>query len=399
MPHSKKPKKTAQKSAERSGAQKPLTRAQILASFKKTGARIETKGRISLKTRENFALYYTPGVGVASEHLAAHPEDARKFSVKRNSVAIVSDGSAVLGLGNIGPYGALPVMEGKALIFKEIGGVDAWPIVLDTQDPDEIVRTVLAIAPSFGGINLEDIKAPECFDIERRLIDALDIPVMHDDQHGTAIVALAGLINAAKVVQKTFSRMKIVISGAGAAGVAITKLLRAAGISDIIVLDRAGIIHAGRIDLTSVKDELASITNPRMVQGDLMDALIDADVFIGVSGRGLLTVDHIKVMAQKAIVFALANPVPEIMPDIARAAGAAVVATGRADFPNQINNALVFPGVFRGALDKSIRKITEDTKLRAAKALAALVARPSAAKIIPDVLDKRVVPTIAKAVR
>jgi malate dehydrogenase (oxaloacetate-decarboxylating) len=372
---------------------------KILGAFKKLGARIETKGRVKLKTKQDFALFYTPGVGVASMHLAAHPEDARAYSVKKNSVAVISDGSAVLGLGNIGPYGALPVMEGKALIFKDLAGIDAWPIVLDTQDTDEIVRTILAIAPGWGGINLEDFSAPRCFEIERRLIEKLEIPVMHDDQHGTAIVALAGLLNATKVVKKNLKNLRVVISGAGAAGVAITKLLLVAGVTDIIVLDRQGIINGGRTDLTKVKQELAEISNPRTVSGDLMDALIDADVFIGVSGSGLLKADHIKVMASKAIIFALANPVPEILPHEAHAAGAAVVATGRSDFPNQINNALVFPGVFRGALDKGIRKITDDTKIRAAKAIAALIPNPTAAKIVPDVMDKRVVPAVAKAVR
>lgn len=372
---------------------------KILGEFKKLGARIETKGRVKLKTKQDFALFYTPGVGVASTHLAAHPEDARAYSVKKNSVAVISDGSAVLGLGNIGPYGALPVMEGKALIFKDMAGIDAWPIVLDTQDTDEIVRTIIAIAPGWGGINLEDFSAPRCFEIERRLVEALDIPVMHDDQHGTAIVVLAGLINAAKVVKKNFKKLKVVISGAGAAGVAITKLLKAAGIEDIIITDRVGIINEGRTDLTDVKRELAEISNPRAVSGDILDALIDADAFVGVSGPGTVTKDHIKVMADKAIVFALANPVPEILPDEAKAGGAAVIATGRSDYPNQINNALVFPGVFRGAFDKGIRKITEDTKLRAAKALAALVPTPTANKIIPDVFDKRVVPAVAKAVR
>jgi len=372
---------------------------KILAAFKKVGARIETKARVKLKDKKDFALFYTPGVGTVSTHLAAHPEDARTYSVKRNSVAVISDGTAVLGLGNIGPYGALPVMEGKALIFKELANIDAWPIVLDTQDTEEIVNTIIAIAPGWGGINLEDFSAPRCFEIERRLIEALDIPVMHDDQHGTAIVVLAGLINSAKVVKKNFKKLKVVLSGAGAAGVAITKLLLAAGITDIIVCDRVGIINEGRTDLSDVKRSLAEISNPRAVSGDLMDALIEADVIIGVSGPGLITKDHIKVMADDAIVFGLANPVPEIMPDDARAAGARIVATGRSDFPNQLNNSLVFPGVFRGALDKGIRKITTDTKLRAAKALAALVKNPTANKIIPDNLDKRVVPAVAKAVR
>jgi malate dehydrogenase (oxaloacetate-decarboxylating) len=372
---------------------------EILGAFKKVGARVETKARVKLKNKKDFALFYTPGVGTVSTHLAEHPEDARLYSVKRNSVAVISDGSAVLGLGNIGPYGALPVMEGKALIFKELAGIDAWPIVLDTQDTDEIVRTILAIAPGWGGINLEDFSAPRCFEIETRLIEALDIPVMHDDQHGTAIVVLAGLINSAKVTKKNFKNLHVVISGAGAAGVAITKLLLAAGITDIIVADRAGIINEGRTDLTDVKRELAEISNPRAVSGDLMDAMIEADVIIGVSGPGIITKDHIKVMAEDSIVFALANPTPEIMPDEAKASGACIVATGRSDFPNQLNNSLVFPGVFRGALDKGITTITTDTKLRAAKALAALVPKPTVNKIIPDNLDKRVVPAVAKAVR
>ncbi len=386
------PKAPAKKSTAR-------TPKEVLVAFKKVGARIETKGRVKLKTKEDFALFYTPGVGVVSTHLAAHPEDARAYSVKKNSVAVISDGSAVLGLGNIGPYGALPVMEGKALIFKELAGIDAWPIVLNTQDTDAIVNTILAIAPGWGGINLEDFSAPRCFEIERRLVEALDIPVMHDDQHGTAIVVLAGLTNAAKVVKKNFKKLKVVVSGAGAAGVAITKLLKLAGIEDIIVLDRTGIINKGRTDLTDVKHELAELTNPRAVSGDIMDAMIDADVFVGVSGPGTINRDHVKVMAKGAIVFALANPIPEILPDEARAGGAAVVATGRSDFPNQLNNSLVFPGVFRGALDKGVRKITEETKLRAAKAIAALVPNPTATKIIPDNLDKRVVPAVARSVR
>ncbi|MFI5260497.1 MAG: NADP-dependent malic enzyme [Candidatus Paceibacteria bacterium] len=372
---------------------------KIVAAYKKQGARIETKAKVKLTKREDFSLWYTPGVGAAASHLAKHPEDARKISIKQNSVAIVSDGSAVLGLGNIGPYGALPVMEGKAHIFKEKGNVDAWPLVLDTQDPDEIVRIVKAIAPNFGGINLEDIAAPACFDIERRLIEELDIPVMHDDQHGTAIVVLAGMLNAAKVVKKDFKKLKIVISGAGAAGTAVAKLLAAAGVKDIILLDRTGAIYAGRPDLNAHKAELAALTNPRKVSGGLAEAMFNADAFVGVSGKGLLKAEHIALMAPKGIVFALANPDPEILPPEAKEAGAAVIATGRSDYPNQINNALVFPGIFRGALDKGVKKITEATKLRAARALAALVATPSASKIIPDLLDKRVVKAVASAVR
>ncbi len=395
MPHPKTPVRTK---TNRS-SNRPLTRSEILATFKKTGSRIKTVGTVSLKTKEDFALYYTPGVGVVSEHLAAHPEDARKYSIKKNSVAIISDGSAVLGLGNIGPYGALPVMEGKALIFKQMADVDGWPIVLNTQDTEEIIRTVLAIAPTFGGINLEDIAAPQCFEIEERLIAALDIPVMHDDQHGTAIVVLAGLINAAKVAGKNLKKSRIVISGAGAAGTAVAKLLLAAGISDVIVLDRKGALVMGRADMNDPKEALAAVTNPRKVQG-MLDATLDgADAFIGVSGAGALTHADIQLMNPNAIIFALANPVPEIMPDEARKGGALVIATGRSDFPNQINNALVFPGIFRGALDRGVTAITEDTKLRVAKALAGLIEKPTADKIIPDLLDTRIVPTVARAVR
>ncbi len=374
------------------------SRAQIIAAYKEAGARIQTAPRVKLKTNEELALFYTPGVGAASAHLAAHPKQARQMSVKRNSIAVISDGSAVLGLGNIGPYGALPVMEGKALIFKERADIDAWPIVLDTQDPAEIIATIRAIAPGFGGINLEDIKAPECFAIERALIDALDIPVMHDDQHGTAIVVLAGLINAAQVVKKPFKKLRVVISGAGAAGTATANLLIAAGIKDIVVVDRSGTLHAKRADMNSYKKELAMHTNPRHVRGTLLEALTGADVFIGLSGKGVLCAQQIHAMAPLPIVFALANPEPEILPHEAHAAGAAVVATGRSDFPNQINNALVFPGIFRGALDRGVSRITESTKLRAAKALAALVPKPTAQKLLPDLFDRRVVTAIAKAV-
>ncbi len=371
---------------------------KLIATYRKRGARIETRARVPLKTKKDFSLWYTPGVGAAARHLAEHPEDARAMSVKRNSVAVVSDGSAVLGLGDIGPYGALPVMEGKALIFKTMAGIDAWPIVLSTRDSDEIVRAVKAFAPAFGGINLEDIAAPKCFAVEERLAKELDIPVMHDDQHGTAIVVLAGLLNAAKAVKKDFKKLKVVISGAGAAGTASAKLLLAAGIEDIILLDRAGILYAGRARLNAHKKELAALTNPRRIRGGLAEAMAGADAFIGVSGKGLLASEHVASMAPRAIVFALANPEPEIMPEAARKAGAAVIATGRSDFPNQINNALVFPGVFRGALDKGVRAVTQEMKLRAARALAALVARPSAGNVIPDLLDPRVVKAVARAI-
>ncbi len=372
---------------------------KILSAYKKQGARIETKARVKLNGKKDFSLWYTPGVGIASLHLAKHPEDARTMSIKKNSVAVISDGSAVLGLGNIGPYGALPVMEGKALIFREKARIDAWPLVLDTQDPDEIVRIVKAVAPNFGGINLEDIAAPRCFDIERRLVEELDIPVMHDDQHGTAIVVLAGLMNAAKVVKKDIKKLKVVVSGAGAAGTAVAKLLMAAGVKDIILLDRTGILYAGRTDLNVHKKELATLTNSRGVRGGLAEAMRGADAFIGLSGKGLLKAEQVASMAPRGIVFAMANPDPEILPDVARRAGAMVIATGRSDYPNQINNALVFPGIFRGVLDKGVKKITQETKLRAARALAALIKKPIAAKIIPDLLDPRVVKAVARTAR
>ena len=372
---------------------------KIVAAYKKQGARVETIARVKLKAKKDFSLWYTPGVGAAATHLAKHPKDARLMSVKKNSVAIISDGSAVLGLGNIGPYGALPVMEGKALIFKDLAGVDAWPIVLATQEPDEIVQVIKAIAPAFGGINLEDIAAPKCFEIEQRLIEELDIPVMHDDQHGTAIVVLAGLLNAAKVVKKDFKKLKIIIMGAGAAGTAIAKLLKAAGVSDIILIDRAGTICAGRAGLNPHKTELSVLTNPRKINGGLDEAIQGADAFIGVSGKGLLKAKQIARMAPRGIVFALANPDPEILPEVAKRAGAAVIATGRSDYPNQINNALVFPGIFRGALDAGVSRITEATKLRAARGLAALIQHPTATRIIPDLLDSRVVKAVARSVR
>ena len=371
---------------------------EILEAYRKVGGRVETKATVTLTSKEDFALYYTPGVGSVSTHLAAHPEDAGALSVKGNSVAVISDGSAVLGLGNIGPYGALPVMEGKALIFKQLANINAWPIVLATQDPDKIVEAVLAIAPGFGGINLEDIAAPQCFEIERRLIEALDIPVMHDDQHGTAIVVLAGLINAAKVVGKETASLKVVIIGAGAAGAATAHLLVASGIHDVVVTDRTGVIHVSRADLTPHKVLLAQETNPRVLQGSFEEALAGADVVIGLSGGGKLTKEHIALMGEKPIVFALANPVPEILPEDARAGGAAVIATGRSDFPNQINNALVFPGIFRGAIDANVRRITDEMKLKAALALASLVEHPSETAIVPDILDERVVATVASAV-
>ncbi len=370
-----------------------------LALHKKLGGKIRTTPAQPVHNREDLSTVYTPGVGAVSSYLAKNPGKAREYTMKGRTIAIVSDGSAVLGLGNIGPYGAIPVMEGKAVLFKSLADLEAFPIVLDTQDADEIVETVIRIAPMFGGINLEDIAAPKCFDIEARVKAALDIPVMHDDQHGTAIVVVAGLINAAKVVKKDLKKMKVVVSGAGAAGTAVANLLKLLGVGDIVMLDSKGIILRGRKDLTPHKKELAAFTNKRQIAGGLSEALEGADAVIGVSGPGLMNASHIKLMAKKPIVFGLANPVPEILPEEAVLGGAAVIATGRSDYPNQINNSLAFPGVFRGAIDNKVTKITDAMKLKAAKALAALVKKPTAAMIVPGTFDKRVVPSVAKAIR
>lgn len=370
-----------------------------LQAHKKMQGKLEVKSKGKLKTKDDWSTMYTPGVGAVSSHLAKKPEDARVYTIKRNIVAVVSDGSAVLGLGNLGPLGALPVMEGKAAIFKEMAGVDAFPIVLDTQDTEEIIKTVKAIAPGFGGINLEDIGAPKCFEIEERLKAELDIPVFHDDQHGTAIVVLAGLINAAKVVGKKLEKLKVVIVGAGAAGRAIALLLNDAGVGDIIVTDSKGIIYSRRSDLRGYKKDLAKLTNKEEREGEVLDAVTDADVVIGVSGPGTITKHHVEVMAESPIVFALANPIPEIKPEDAKAAGAAVVATGRSDYPNQVNNSLVFPGIFRGALDKGVRDITDEMKLKAAKAVASLVKKPTANEVIPNVNHPDLVKKVANSVK
>ncbi len=366
---------------------------------KKMQGKLEVISKGKLKTRDDWSTMYTPGVGAVSSHLAKHPEDARKYTIKRNTVAVVSDGSAVLGLGNIGPLGALPVMEGKCAIFKEMANVDAFPIVLDTQDAEEIISIVKAIAPGFGGINLEDIGAPKCFEIEERLKAELDIPVFHDDQHGTAIVVLAGLINASKVVEKKLEKMRVVIVGAGAAGRAIALLLAEAGIQEVIVTDRQGIIYEGRPGLVPYKKELAKVTNKQKVQGEVLDAVDGADVLIGVSGPGTISRHHIEQMAPQAVVFALANPIPEIKPEDAYRAGAEVVATGRSDYPNQVNNSLVFPGIFRGALDKGVTAITEEMKLAAAKKIASLVKKPTAKEIIPGIMTKDLAKKVASVVK
>ncbi len=375
------------------------TASKSLAIHKKLKGKIEVTSKAKLKTRQDLSVFYTPGVGEAASFLGKHPELAREYTVKRNTVAVVSDGSAVLGLGNIGPMAALPVMEGKAMIFKEFAGVDAFPIVLSTQDPEEIIQAVAAIAPGFGGINLEDISAPRCFAVERRLKEMLDIPVFHDDQHGTAIIVLAGVLNALKVVHKSLAKVRIAVAGAGAAGNAVANLLFKAGAREIRVVDTKGILSARRQNLGEYKMELAKLTNPHGEDGTLRDAMKDADVFIGVAAANLIGEEDVRTMAPRAIVFGLSNPVPEIMPDAAKRAGAAVIATGRSDFPNQINNALVFPGIFRGALDRGVKSITDDMKLAAAKKLAALVKRPSPQMIIPSVFDKRVMKAIASAIK
>ncbi len=370
-----------------------------LEFHKKLKGKIEVISRASVTNKEELSLAYTPGVAEPCKEIAKDPEQVYSYTRKGNMVAVVTDGSAVLGLGNIGPYASLPVMEGKALLFKQFANIDAFPIALDTQDSDEIVETIVRIAPMFGGINLEDIAAPRCFDIERRVSERLNIPVFHDDQHGTAIVMLAGLINALRVVGKSLNTIRVVFSGAGAAGLASTKLLLAAGVRDIILVDSQGIIFEGRDNLNEEKILLAKITNTDKQQGTLVDALTGADVFIGVSKGGLLHKEMIEGMNEKAIVFAMANPIPEIMPDVALAAGAAVVATGRSDFPNQINNVLAFPGIFRGLLDARITVVTEKMKLAAAQAIADLVEAPRADYIIPDVFDTRVVTAVANAVK
>jgi len=373
--------------------------AKAIALHKKLGGKIRILPAAPVRNKADLSLVYTPGVAAVSMLVAKNPSLAREYTMKGKMVAVISDGSAVLGLGNIGALGALPVMEGKSALFKTFANVDAVPIVLDTQDVDEVVSTVCHIAPAFGGINLEDFAAPKCFEIERRIVEALDIPVMHDDQHGTAIVVLAGILNALKVVGKKLRRAKIVILGAGAAGTATANLLHAAGAERIIVLDRKGIIGKHRSDLSPFKKELAWFTNPENLKGGLVEALTGADVLLGVSGPNLVTASDIKLMAPKAIVFAMANPTPEIMPEEALRGGAYIVGTGRSDYPNQINNSLAFPGVFRGALDNKVKKITQEMKLKAAYAIAALVPKPTANKIIPDMFDKRAPKVVAKAIR
>lgn len=370
-----------------------------MALHKKLKGKLEVVSKGKLVTKDDWSTMYSPGVGAVSSHLAKFPKDAREYTMKRNSVAVISDGSAVLGLGNIGPIAALPVMEGKCAILKEMANIDGFPLVLDVHDVEGIIAAVKAVAPTFGAINLEDIAAPQCFEIEERLKAELDIPVMHDDQHGTAIVVLAGLLNAAKVAQKTFLNLKVVVVGAGAAGRAVTMLLLKAGISNIIVTDSKGIIYKGRTGLEGYKKNLADITNPEKIQGDVMNAVTGADVVVGVSGPGTIAQAHVAAMAEKAIVFALANPVPEIMPEDAKMAGALVVATGRSDYPNQINNSLAFPGIFRGALDKGVRNITDDMKIAAANKIAGMIKKPTGEMVIPPVMTPGLMKIVASAIK
>ena len=363
---------------------------------KKIGGKIEIRSKEKL-TKKNLPILYTPGVASVSLAIAKNKKLSFEYTIRRNTVAVISDGSAVLGLGNIGPEAGLPVMEGKALLFKELGGVDAMPLVLDTQNTEEIIKTIKYLAPTFGGINLEDISAPRCFEIEERLKRDLSIPVFHDDQHGTAVVVLAGLINALKVVKKDIKKIKIVISGAGAAGMAITKLFIKYGAKNILIIDSKGIICQKRLaELNPSKKEILKITNPDNLKGSLREAISGADVFVGVSAPNVLGEDDVRKMNKGAIVFAMANPIPEIMPDLAKKGGAKVVGTGRSDFNNQLNNVLVFPGIFKGALKYGIKKITDEHKLSAAKAIANLIKKPTADKIIPAALDKNVVRVVSE---
>ena len=348
--------------------------------------------------RDKLSAYYSPGVGAVSQAIAENPADLPKYTWTNNLVAVISDGSAILGLGNLGPKAAMPVMEGKALLFKHFADVDAVPIVLDVHEPEEIIATVKAIAPSFGAINLEDIAAPKCFEIEERLKAELDIPVFHDDQHGTAVVVLAGLINAAKLTGRNLTDCKFVVIGAGAAGTAIIKLLNLYGAKNIVAVDSRGIVGKSRTDLNAEKTALLEYVDASQ-SGSIEDAITDADVFIGVSRAGLLTPELVQKMAKDPIVFALANPVPEIMPDVAKQAGVAIIGTGRSDFPNQVNNSLAFPGIFRGALDHGVKKITDQHKLAAAEALANLVENPTVDKIVPTAFDEGVVEAIANVIR
>ena len=374
---------------------------KALQMHEQWNGKLETTAKAHVNSREDLAIAYTPGVAEPCKVIAKDPEAAYKYTIKSNTVAVVSDGSAVLGLGNIGALAAMPVMEGKAVLFKEFGGVNAVPICLDTQDTEEIIRTVVNIAPAFGGINLEDISAPRCFEIETRLKELLDIPVFHDDQHGTAIVVLAAIINALKVTKKEKETCRVVVNGAGSAGVAITKLLLNYGFKDITMCDINGIISKDSENLNWMQKEMAKVTNLKNASGTLADALKGADIFVGVSAPGIVTKDMVASMNKDAILFAMANPVPEIMPDLAKAAGAKVVGTGRSDFPNQVNNVVAFPGIFKGALEGRASQITEEMKLAAAKAIAGLVPDEELSEdnILPQAFDPCVAETVSRAIK
>jgi malate dehydrogenase (oxaloacetate-decarboxylating) len=363
------------------------------------GGKIEVRSKMQLRTRDDLSMAYTPGVARVCQAIAEDPERAFNLTIKRNTVAVVTDGTAVLGLGDIGPRAAMPVMEGKAMLFKEFAGVDAFPICLDTKDVDEIVRTVKNIAPGFGGINLEDISAPRCFEVEERLKRELDIPVFHDDQHGTAVVVLAALINALKIVDKKIEDLRVVVSGVGASGVACSKILLAAGVRNIVGCDRKGIVHRGREAVDASKGWFAEHTNPEDLKGGLTEAVDGADLFLGLSAPRVLTPEHIDLMAEDPIIFAMANPEPEIMPELALGR-ARIIATGRSDYPNQINNVLCFPGIFRGALDVRAHEITEEMKVAAARAIAEVIPEENLSEdyIIPSVFDERVAPAVADTV-
>lgn len=363
--------------------------------------KLETKSKCTVKSAKDLSMAYTPGVAEPCRVIAKNPDAAYTYTSKANTIAIVSDGSAVLGLGNIGAKAAIPVMEGKAVLFKEFGNVNAVPICLDTQDPDEIVQTVINIAPIFGGINLEDISAPRCFEIENRLKEALDIPVFHDDQHGTAIVVLAGILNGLKVTGKHKEDCRIVVNGAGSAGIAISKLLLRYGFKHLTLCDKAGMLNKNTPNMNWMQKEMCEITNLEQKEGSLADALAGADIFIGVSAPNLVTSDMVKTMNKDAILFAMANPTPEILPDIAKAAGAKIVGTGRSDFPNQVNNVIAFPGIFKGALEGRATQITEDMKLAAALAIAGLVSDDELNEdnILPKAFDPRIADAVAKAVK
>ena len=377
------------------------TNEKALLMHEKWNGKLETVSKTPVKTREDLAIAYTPGVAEPCKVIAQDKEAAYKYTMKANTVAVVSDGSAVLGLGNIGPYAAMPVMEGKAVLFKEFGNVNAVPICLDTQDTEEIIKAVTYLAPGFGGINLEDISAPRCFEIEERLKEILDIPVFHDDQHGTAIVVLAGVINALKVVGKKKEDCRVVVNGAGSAGVAITKLLLTYGFPNIIMCDKVGIVSKDTEGLNWMQKMMTEVTNLNNETGSLADALKGADIFIGVSAPNIVTPKMVASMNRDSILFAMANPIPEIMPDVAKAAGARVVGTGRSDFPNQVNNVVAFPGIFKGALEGRATQITEEMKLAAAEAIAGLVPadKLSDDNIMPEAFDPQVAEVVANAVK